>query len=369
MNKVLPFIALAVLLLAPIASQLAFAGAPTENDCDDGIDNDQDGFTDGDDLDCQIILNPVPQGLPELPGLPGPDPVPILGDFTCYDPFIMPDDHGVAPSEFVDLDDQFGPMEQVAVRELQSVCTSVRKFIDQEQANENPVIPNQHFTCYDIDGPPTGETVVLRDQFGVSFHEVLEPIELCATASKLEIGGGAFASQTDTHYKCYNIRGNDPTVNVGLTDQFSGGNNYDVGEPTKLCAPVIKTDSAGTEYEPATRDHLKCYVLTAITTPVISNSQYRLFDQFFPNPPNDPPIDIQIREPPLELCVTASKIHWPPEDNGNGGNGHDVIGGEIIPIESTSLLLAGVQSFSWMLPVTLSVLGIGLFAVSRKSEN
>jgi len=45
-----------------------------------------------------------------------------------------------------------------------------------------------------------------------------------------------------------------------------------------------------------------------------------------------------------------------------------VVGGEIIPLESTSLILAGAQTFSWMIPVVLSVLGIGLFVVSRKSE-
>ena len=45
-----------------------------------------------------------------------------------------------------------------------------------------------------------------------------------------------------------------------------------------------------------------------------------------------------------------------------------VVGGELIPLESTSLILAGVQSFSWMIPVVLSILGIGLFVVSRKSE-
>ncbi len=45
-----------------------------------------------------------------------------------------------------------------------------------------------------------------------------------------------------------------------------------------------------------------------------------------------------------------------------------VVGGELLPIETTSLLLAGVQSFSWMIPVVLSVLGIGLFVVSRKSK-
>ena len=44
------------------------------------------------------------------------------------------------------------------------------------------------------------------------------------------------------------------------------------------------------------------------------------------------------------------------------------VGGEFLPIDSTALLLAGAQSFSWMIPVVLSVLGIGLFVVSRKSE-
>ncbi len=46
----------------------------------------------------------------------------------------------------------------------------------------------------------------------------------------------------------------------------------------------------------------------------------------------------------------------------------DVVGGDFLPIETTALLLAGTQSFSWMIPVVLSILGIGLFVVSRKSE-
>ncbi len=44
-----------------------------------------------------------------------------------------------------------------------------------------------------------------------------------------------------------------------------------------------------------------------------------------------------------------------------------VVGGQLLPIDSTALLLAGAQTFSWMIPVVLSVLGIGLF-VFRKSE-
>src|SRR3990172_4831717 len=46
-----------------------------------------------------------------------------------------------------------------------------------------------------------------------------------------------------------------------------------------------------------------------------------------------------------------------------------IVGGTFLPIESTALILAGAQSTTWMIPVVLSVIGIGLFVVSRKSEN
>jgi hypothetical protein len=55
------------------------------------------------------------------------------------------------------------------------------------------------------------------------------------------------------------------------------------------------------------------------------------------------------------------------EDDGDVDD--SLVGGELIPIETTSLILAGAQSFSWMIPVILSGIGIGLFVVSRKSEN
>jgi len=54
--------------------------------------------------------------------------------------------------------------------------------------------------------------------------------------------------------------------------------------------------------------------------------------------------------------------------NGDDGGISPVVGGEIIPIDSTALLLAGAQTFSWMIPVIVSAVGIGLFVVSRKSE-
>jgi len=45
------------------------------------------------------------------------------------------------------------------------------------------------------------------------------------------------------------------------------------------------------------------------------------------------------------------------------------VGGEFLSIDSTALLLVGAQSTTWMIPVILSGIGIGLFVVSRKPEN
>ena len=45
-----------------------------------------------------------------------------------------------------------------------------------------------------------------------------------------------------------------------------------------------------------------------------------------------------------------------------------MVGGELLQIESTSLLVSGVQSTTWLIPVVLSIVGIGLFVVSRKTE-
>ena len=81
---------------------------------------------------------------------------------------------------------------------------------------------------------------------------------------------------------------------------------------------------------------------------------------------------------PCFISAQGTFDNWDQCDiNGDGddilfhltGHSPNVIGGEIIPIEQTSLILAGAQTFSWMIPLVLSVLGIGLFVVSRKSES
>jgi len=52
-----------------------------------------------------------------------------------------------------------------------------------------------------------------------------------------------------------------------------------------------------------------------------------------------------------------------------------VVGGELLPIETTSLLVAGAQSTTWMIPLVLSAAGVGLvlvrsfrFNLSRKGK-
>ena len=42
-----------------------------------------------------------------------------------------------------------------------------------------------------------------------------------------------------------------------------------------------------------------------------------------------------------------------------------LVGGNLVPIDSTALLLAGAQSFSWMIPVIVSAIGIGI-VIARK---
>jgi hypothetical protein len=45
---------------------------------------------------------------------------------------------------------------------------------------------------------------------------------------------------------------------------------------------------------------------------------------------------------------------------------HEIIGGKIIPIDTTLLLLVGAQNITWLIPLALSAAGIGLVLVRRK---
>lgn len=67
----------------------------------------------------------------------------------------------------------------------------------------------------------------------------------------------------------------------------------------------------------------------------------------------------------VDFFVESDKLIQEIKITGAGGF---EVGGEFLPIDTTALLLASAQSFSWMIPVVLSGIGIGLFVVSRKSK-
>jgi hypothetical protein len=76
--------------------------------------------------------------------------------------------------------------------------------------------------------------------------------------------------------------------------------------------------------------------------------------------------EVTVTELEVAGCKDLSHVEYFIDDGAPPG---EVIGGKYIPIDATVLLLAGAQSTSWMIPVVLSIVGIGLFGVSRKSEN
>ena len=66
--------------------------------------------------------------------------------------------------------------------------------------------------------------------------------------------------------------------------------------------------------------------------------------------------------------LTAPVLNQDSVFNDNLQNPCLEIGGEIIPINTTALLLAGVQSVSmWMIPVVIAGAGIGVFVIKRRN--
>jgi len=74
---------------------------------------------------------------------------------------------------------------------------------------------------------------------------------------------------------------------------------------------------------------------------------------------NDDPIE-GMSSGVYQLSLELTPVSSPPPPT-------TPVGGDFMPIETTSLILAGAQTFSWMIPLILSGIGIGLFVVSRKS--
>jgi len=97
----------------------------------------------------------------------------------------------------------------------------------------------------------------------------------------------------------------------------------------------------------------------------IGGNYWSVFDEIGEGCFNTSPID-DFCDEPFFFTGGQDNLPWTRQDGWIVVDG--TVGGELIPVETTTLILAGAQSFSWMIPVVLSGIGIGLFVVSRKSE-
>ncbi len=183
---ILLLVAVFSLALSPSLVGNSFAGTvvpvvpvvPAEI-CDDGIDNDGDGFIDLDDPDCHaIILKPTPGALPELPGFPK-DPQPLLGDFKCYEAIAS------HPEEIALLQDQFQD-EEYRILDVERVCNYIVKFMGEGfPGSAEPVIPEQHYKVYNIVDEAFEDDILLQDQWGTTRHTQLIATELWVPQEKI----------------------------------------------------------------------------------------------------------------------------------------------------------------------------------------
>jgi hypothetical protein len=299
---------------------------------------------------------------------------PFLGDFKCY----FPENEFDIFVDDVLLQDQFDTgAQQLDLDKIIRFCNMVEKV---EQAPNpttgNPGFPgsippkifdlnpdtesdtDQHFLVYRLCPeaseniecqplPAINQMITLTDQFGTTEHIVKQPVELWVPASKDFVIGDPInypiSSINDIHYKCYDIS---PVPNplgqlaVGMIDQFLN-TNRNILQADKLCNPVIK-NGEGT----LNNEHLKCYKF--LNPQSLSLTRY-FSDQFVTDQPLTSP-----RE--YELCLVADKniLRSVP------------VGGILVPVDSTILLLAGTYSTaSWLIPTIVSAIGFGIVILRK----
>jgi hypothetical protein len=161
-----------------------------------------------------------------------------------------------------------------------------------------------HFQCYDIHRPATGEDVTLADRFGPSNVRVIRPRRICAPASKN--GENPGAPQADDHLTAYKIRQTSPRFERELdqlvVNQF-GELRVDLVRPEQLLVPTGK--SLGSDPLPAYVagiDHFKCY---RAKRPNFREFAIQIEDQFGM-------LTLDIKRP-MRFCAAANK-------NGEGVN-------------------------------------------------
>jgi len=288
---------------------------------------------------------------------------PPFGDFKCW---INVDDENTPTSNvLLGIQDQFGFIENNDWTQIEYCAAANKSFDDGETFTLSPFDGEafglrQHYQGWeypdDTIGPGTGKTVEITvAQFDQSFNTILLDLEqIFVPATKIIEGPTSILSvETDQHWNCYEITG--PAVEgaplVNLKTQHFDGQNLDIDQvftPFLFCAPMIKTDPFEEEFGALFDEHMICYNIQNQTDFAI-NLPIALEDQM-----NDGSVPFEI-EDVEKLCVPALKTF-------------PVVGGFVVPIDSSALLLAGVQSISmWMIPVVAAGIGIGIFIIKRRN--
>ncbi len=303
-----------------------------------------------------------------------------FGDFTCWaaleDAAVILDDIEF-PRVPLTIMDQFNDERQPIDHdewEQAEYCTATTKFYNGVEFRSpffdtEPVALAQHYQSwfYHSDEPipneGTGQSVIITvDQFDQQFTTTLGELDqIMVPATKILESGPVASADFDHHWNCYDIEGpvpDQPLVDTLVTQHSFRGDieQVTVGNPFLFCLPMIKDNHQDPPFGELLDDHMICYDIVSNNNPVaIPDLPFQLIDQL-----NTFPVDfvydgINFEEGLEKLCVPALKSF-------------EEVGGFDIPINTSSLLLAGVSSVSmWMIPVVIAGVGIGIFVIKRRN--
>ena len=360
MNKLIPLLAFSILLLVPLGAQNAFAGGVggcfgtvIDNDISSGtLGHFEVGVLSAGDSRCGIVTAQTADSslitenviFDWFNYIETVDGVFRLGVTTTSGPSITGDDQVTSSGRFLGSNDNM--VEWSAVSSIPSgaivmdtvytfedapcgtfpleegpFCTPGVGFARHIQYLDEDVPPNVSNCVLLVRGTPAGGdlellTIDTVEQYGISQGGAFTPAQGLQNANFEGWAADEFADILNE-------------LNSGTVRPVSLTGEIDLGP-----LPPFVDPNLGGVFGPADITSMMVWLMDANTQVII----------------------------PTALGVIPSSSDIPPIDSG-------IVGGNTMPIDQTSLILAGAQSTTWMIPVVLSVLGIGLFVVSRKSGN
>jgi len=289
---------------------------------------------------------------------------PPFGDFECWENI---SNDSVPKAEF-HITDQFNENDDPIVNEdwiLGDYCAAATKNLD-EGDGQSFLSPfesslNQHYQFWfypnPVPGPGTGFIVDLEiDQFQDLDDVTIGNLDSILVPANKTLPGDNHVESVDAffHWNCYDLEFtnvlNPPDINdVELISQH-GNHTVTVEEPFLLCAPMIKFDPFSEDaFGQLIDEHMVCYDIVQNDSPNFGQPfPVTLDDQLTPTN-----VDFTLGTEQV-LCVPALKSF-------------NIVGGSDVSINTSALLLAGVQSISmWMIPVVIAGVGIGIFVIKRR---